>query len=70
MRKLKLNLDRLDVSSFDTHAGDAARGTVDARLNETASGPHITCDAHMETCAYTCHCGPTGVGTCNGDVCV
>jgi hypothetical protein len=54
MRKIKLNLEQLDVTSFETRAEPFAAGTVAAHLNEEASGPHPTCDPAMETCAQTC----------------
>ncbi|HEU4882961.1 MAG TPA: hypothetical protein VFT45_11960 [Longimicrobium sp.] len=56
MRKLKLDLDRLIVESFDTVvAKDPGRGTVEAHSHMCVS-PFETCAAL--SCNYTC-------GTCD-----
>jgi hypothetical protein len=53
MNKIKLNLDRLRVDSFDTAAaGERGRGTVHGHY----SAPY-TC-ARVATCQYAGTCGP------------
>jgi len=59
MRKLKLTVENLQVSSFDTAPTLAGRGTVDAasnpvhtRLAPTCDG-RDTCDPNL-TCGYDC----------------
>jgi hypothetical protein len=69
MGKLKLKIAELEVASFEVRAESGARWTVRGHLNETASGPHITCDAAMETCAYTCAQTGCGQHTCIAFVC-
>jgi len=69
MRKLKLEVAELEVVSFEVRAESGARGTVRGQLNIEASGPHITCDAAMETCAYTCAQTNCGQHTCIAFAC-
>jgi hypothetical protein len=56
MNKLKLDVDELNVESFDIRVDDMERGTVEA-LNETAtcgeSCPN-TCVSCVATCQNTC----------------
>jgi hypothetical protein len=61
MRKMKLNVADLEVSSFETRAEMEARGTVAGHLNETArtedegscgAGP-VSC-YHYNTCRPSC----------------
>ena len=53
MKKIKLNLDRLKVDSFETRAADTeARGTVHGHY----SAPY-TCNARADTCQYAGTCG-------------
>ena len=60
MRKLRLDLDAVQVESFATHSAGLARGTVDARQGrETFGCPAPTAN----TCAATCDCGGGGTGT-------
>ena len=68
MHKLKLRPADLQVTTFELPAPPERRGTVAAHLNEEASGPHITCDAQMETCAQTCS-QYTCFGTCVAVLC-
>jgi hypothetical protein len=74
MHKLKLDLDRLTVESFETKAsGVEWRGTVQANshicaftaIDNTCLTNCGTCDA---SCGGTCGCsgGYTCGGTCNG----
>ncbi len=71
MHKLKLDLDRLVVESFDTDASDSARrGTVRA-LSGFTVGPFTcvveTCDTCYDSC-YSCG-GSCGGGCTNGPSC-
>lgn len=66
MRKLKLDLDNIEVTSFDTAGEGGTRGTVDGRGNvPVATG--------LETCAdyMTCMSCGASCATCPGyrDVC-
>jgi hypothetical protein len=68
MRKLKLDLDAIQVESFTTHAGQAARGTVDGQQRQTFGCPTWTCppptqDTCADTCDYSCN-GGCGTGNC------
>lgn len=56
MRKLKLHVEKLEVTSFTTEGQSGARGTVDGHLNQEAvSGPN-TCEGLVDSCAATCAC--------------
>ena len=58
MNKIKLNLDRLHVDTFETDAsGSAERGTVHGHWSQVG-----TCDGRVATCQYGGTCGP-GCGT-------
>jgi hypothetical protein len=67
MRKLKLNLEALAITTFDTDAAPAqARGTVQGHYNipansancETAlaSCDYSACPNIYNTCGYSCNC--------------
>jgi len=63
MRKIRMDLDRLDVESFDTAVVTDARGTVHGHFYSqlgTCDGRVATCQAGG-TCAFTCgsKCGTT-----------
>lgn len=67
MEKIRLDLDRLEVETFDTTApDDAARGTVHGHWSQMG-----TCDGYVATCQQngTCAfgCGSRG---CTGIQCV
>lgn len=67
MNKIKLDLDRLHVDSFETTpAEDEARGTVHGHYSQVG-----TCDGRAATCQYGGTCGQ-GCGTrkCTGIYCV
>jgi len=69
MRKLKLDVANLEVTSFDTDRTATVRGTVAAHKTAPLTGPYATC---LETCAGgmdTCGNSCGGGGTCWGDVC-
>jgi hypothetical protein len=54
MNKVKLDLGRLQVDSFDTAAvEEAERGTVHGHWSQPG-----TCDARAATCQYGGTCGP------------
>lgn len=62
--KIKLNLDRLDVDTFETgRAENPDRGTVHGHWSQvgTCDGRAATCQAGG-TCAITCRSG-CGTGT-------
>ncbi|HVH11786.1 MAG TPA: hypothetical protein VM759_01980 [Longimicrobium sp.] len=62
MRKLRLDLDAVQVESFVTDAAAGGRGTVDARQRITFGCPPPS----QNTCAGTCSCGcGTGALTCD-----
>ncbi|HEY0016733.1 MAG TPA: hypothetical protein VGC13_10455 [Longimicrobium sp.] len=69
MRKLKLDVNNLEVTSFDASTNPPAeRGTVQGHKTApavTADGSY-TCDG-SETCYQTC--ADTCQGTCSGGVC-
>jgi len=55
MKKLRLELDDLQVTSFETAAEDAGRGTVEAReLDPTRRTACPTCDTLCATCPTLC----------------
>ncbi len=58
MRKIRLDLDKLSVASFETASGDVARGTVRARSESDPDWPGGSGFDSCETCIFvTC-------GTC------
>ena len=72
MRKLKLNLDELTVSSFET-GEEQGQGTVMAHVTLPPSErtcPDITCEQKTwrpdYTCDYTCNC--TGALNCQSQI--
>jgi hypothetical protein len=65
MNKIRLNLDRLHVDSFETAAADEdARGTVHGHWSQQG-----TCDGRAATCQAGGTCG-NGCGTrnCTGTI--
>jgi hypothetical protein len=76
MRKLRLDLEELNVESFDTDDAAAARGTVMG--NEEFSWSCLTDDAGCRTPGYAscdhtrcqwCSSHPTCAPTCNFTAC-
>lgn len=64
MRKLKLNLEALNVESFSTRGGDGEAGTVHGRLNRADESTE--CDGGGWGSLFgTCE-GCPSVGTCVG----
>ena len=59
MRKLKLDLNDLTVTTFEMPGDADGQGTVEGRVNETAAS------LHELTCANTCGMGP---GSCAADM--
>lgn len=54
MKKVKLNVEELEVSSFEMSAADSQAGTVEANLLATKIQQY-TCDPQVGTCfGYTC----------------
>lgn len=66
MKKLSLELETLQVETFDTDAAISGdRGTVHGHYSRIG-----TCDARVGTCFYGGSCGPgCGTGTCTGIYC-
>jgi len=60
MRKIQLDVDTLNVESFETRAAEPARGTVQGHWSRIG-----TCDAAVGTCAYGATCG-AGCATKSG----
>jgi hypothetical protein len=61
MRKIKLELEKLEVTSFETNDGQNDRGTVGAYghtppTDRAAPSCGYTCDGYYKTCAHqTCY---------------
>jgi hypothetical protein len=53
MNKIRLELERLQVETFETAAADGERGTVHGHWSQAG-----TCDARAATCQYGGTCGP------------
>jgi hypothetical protein len=75
MRKLKLEIESLEVTSFETQEADHERGTVAGHgiippnTDRTCGYLMDTCDANQNTCWASClegQCGPTPNGVCGG----
>jgi hypothetical protein len=67
MRKIRLELDRLDVESFEVRPEAAGDGTVHGQWSQPG-----TCDGRVATCQFAGTCGagcPTRSG-CTGLDCV
>ena len=68
MKKIKLELDRLQVESFDTAAAESdSRGTVHGHWSQMG-----TCDGRAATCQWGGTCGngcATGI-RCTGTHCI
>lgn len=68
MKKLRLNLDELEVESFETEAEHAERGTVHGHAQYSAYCPPgeslqaSNCPTCQQTCVATCY----GQNTCEG----
>jgi hypothetical protein len=71
MRKLKLTVEELEVTSFTVHDVQQGRGTVDGHLRKVETVDDPTCNAAWATCneEYTCAfatCGGTCYASCEG----
>jgi hypothetical protein len=74
MRKLRMDLEDVQVESFTAGAALGRGGTVPGYLAASGNDPKVTCGG---SCADTCEtcvgntCGSACVGTCasGGDVC-
>jgi hypothetical protein len=72
MRKLKLELAELEVTSFETPTSSGLRGTVAGHKTAPPTEFGATCDGTCEGGGYTCDyqsCGGICPATCWGDVC-
>jgi hypothetical protein len=76
MRKIKLDVETLDVLSFETQAVPGERGSVEAHIgSRLCDTVNATCDGAAtcggETCgiAYSCapSCGACGTYNCTGE---
>ncbi len=67
MKKLRLELDNLQVESFATDRGEGDRGTVEGHISTRCTGGGMTCDAG-NTCGDNATCGQnaTCYVSCNG----
>ena len=68
MKKLSLELDTLQVETFETAAADLPeRGTVHGHWSQVG-----TCDGRVATCQYGGTCGPgcATVKACTGIYCL
>jgi hypothetical protein len=69
MKKLRLDVDRLEVESFAIARGGEARGTVEGHVSLRCTGGGATCNGD-NTCADGYTCGAAGscylscAGTC------
>lgn len=74
MRKIKLELDKLEVASFETDAPARERGTVNGHLHppptdRAAASCGFTCDGYYYTCAHqTCYTWAVDVECASGTV--
>ena len=76
MRKLTLDVDALQVETFDTETDAAARGTVVGAaitdgcepvvvpFTQLCTGGRITCNTCFETCKATCDDPTCGYQSC------
>jgi len=73
MRKLKLDLGNLDVTSFEINEADAGRGTVEAHKTVPYTLGGVTCPTTPVSCGAVClttndfenTCTPSCAGTCD-----
>lgn len=66
MNKLRLDLEHLQVETFDTDAANGGdRGTVHGHWSQMG-----TCDGRAATCQYggTCGNGCAGTSACTADI--
>jgi hypothetical protein len=66
MPKLKLDLDDIQVDSFETHRLQDAKGTVHGMgpLNS-----HLPCQSNHASCEHPCRPITLGTGCTNGHTC-
>ena len=58
MRKMKLDIERLAVESFEMHAGDTdARGTVRGNAATVLCTRAYPCDSYQLSCLGSCATG-------------
>jgi hypothetical protein len=80
MRKLNLDVSRLEVQSFTTDAGPRAAGTVEGYDDQRGTGrtrqascPGFPCDTVdltcPDTCGRSCDGGDTCFDTCHTMIC-
>ena len=64
MRKIRLDLERLNVETFATEAAETARGTVRGHWSQLG-----TCDAVVATCQLNGTCRLTCGSRCGSTTC-
>ena len=65
MRKIRLDLEKLDVETFETAADELSRGTVRGHWSQLG-----TCDAVVATCQLNGTCKWTCGSRCTGTACL
>lgn len=67
MKKLRLDVDRLEVESFAVARGGEVRGTVEGHVSLRCTGGGLTCNGG-NTCdgGDTCGAGASCYVSCNG----
>ena len=72
MKKLVLNVEALEIETFDVASAEAEQGTVEAFGTFDTCDPRVgTCFGYTcyETCNQTCNTCDPRVGTCFGYTC-
>ena len=69
MRKLRLTLTDLEVTSFEIRAADAARGTVAGHKTAPETMPQPTCGTCPASCGAVCLTVYEGEYTCTPESC-
>jgi len=65
MKKIRLDLEKLGVESFETSPAEADRGTVHGHWSQLG-----TCDAVVATCQQNGTCALTCGSRCGSTTCV
>jgi len=65
MKKIRMDLDDLDVQTFETGTAEPALGTVRGHWSQLG-----TCDAFVATCQVNGTCAHTCGRKCTGTACV
>ena len=65
MKKIRMNLDDLDVQTFETGSVEPERGTIRGHWSQVG-----TCDAFVATCQPNGTCARTCGSRCTGTACL